>query len=68
MIGETLCTLAALGIIHALLLYDRVRAGEAELANARLEALTAQLQPHCLFNAMNGIATLIADPTLCARL
>jgi LytS/YehU family sensor histidine kinase len=66
-IGETLCTLAALGIIHAILFYDRVRAGEAELANARLEALTAQLQPHFLFNAMNGIATLIRHDAAAAE-
>jgi two-component system LytT family sensor kinase len=34
-----------------------------ELAESRLEALTAQLQPHFLFNTLQGISTLIAhDP------
>ncbi len=31
----------------------------AELAQARLDALTAQLHPHFLFNALNGVAMLI---------
>ena len=32
---------------------------EAELASARLDALTAQLQPHFLFNTLNSISTLM---------
>ena len=36
----------------------------SELAESRLEALTAQLQPHFLFNTLQGISTLITrDPT-----
>ncbi|MEP6495212.1 MAG: histidine kinase [bacterium] len=36
---------------------------KAQLAEARLEALTAQLQPHFLFNTLQGISTLITrDP------
>lgn len=36
---------------------------EAELARARLAALQLQLNPHFLFNALNGIASLIhTDP------
>ena len=39
---------------------ERVR---SQLAESRLEALTAQLQPHFLFNTLQGISTLIArDP------
>src|SRR5690349_13187785 len=35
----------------------------SELAESRLEALTAQLQPHFLFNTLQGISTLISrDP------
>ena len=35
----------------------------SQLAEARLEALTAQLQPHFLFNTLQGISTLIyRDP------
>ena len=35
----------------------------SELAESRLEALTAQLQPHFLFNTLQGISTLITrDP------
>ena len=35
----------------------------SELAESRLEALTAQLQPHFLFNTLQGISTLIhQDP------
>jgi signal transduction histidine kinase len=32
---------------------------ETELAHARLNALTAQLRPHFLYNALNGVAMLI---------
>lgn len=39
---------------------ERVR---TQLAESRLEALTAQLQPHFLFNTLQGISTLIGrDP------
>jgi two-component system, LytTR family, sensor kinase len=39
---------------------ERVR---SQLAESRLEALTAQLQPHFLFNTIQGISTLITrDP------
>ena len=39
---------------------ERIR---GQLAESRLEALTAQLQPHFLFNTLQGISTLIArDP------
>jgi len=39
---------------------ERVR---SQLAESRLEALTAQLQPHFLINTLQGISTLIArDP------
>lgn len=34
---------------------------EAELARSRLQALTAQLHPHFLFNALNSVAMLIRD-------
>jgi len=42
---------------------------EARLAQARLHALKAQLHPHFLFNALNGIAELIhEDPDLAERM
>lgn len=37
----------------------RALAAEARLAEARLAALQMQLNPHFLFNALNGISTLI---------
>jgi two-component system LytT family sensor kinase len=62
--------LAVAAAAHAL--EARTRAHERELeaararsqlAEARLEALTAQLQPHFLFNTLQGISTLIThDP------
>src|SRR5947207_8288077 len=42
---------------------------EAQLARARLGALQAQLHPHFLFNALNGIAELIhEDPAAAERM
>jgi hypothetical protein len=41
----------------------RALAAEASLARARLSALQMQLNPHFLFNALNGISTLVhTDP------
>jgi two-component system, LytTR family, sensor kinase len=41
----------------------------SQLAEARLEALTAQLQPHFLFNTLQGISTLIGrDPAAADRM
>jgi sensor histidine kinase YesM len=68
---EALCTWAVLGVIHAVLFYQRLRQRDleaarlaAELAEARLEALTHQLQPHFVFNTLNSAVTLIGrDPT-----
>lgn len=34
---------------------------EAQLQTAKLAALRAQLQPHFLYNTLNGIATLVSD-------
>ena len=57
-------------LVHALESWRRARRGELDaarlgmqLAQARFEALTAQLQPHFLFNALQGVSTLIhRDP------
>jgi signal transduction histidine kinase len=54
--------------IYALELYRRVQTGQTEraqldreLAEARLDALALQLQPHFLFNTLNGVVALIAS-------
>ena len=65
-------TLAALVVI-ARVLYDAIRTVrekerraltlETQLARTQLEQLRGQLQPHFLFNAINGIAALVhTDP------
>ena len=61
---------AIVSIAHALQFYRRSQERErkaaelaARLAEAKLQALKMQLQPHFLFNALNGIATLVhTDP------
>ncbi|KWS03800.1 Autolysin sensor kinase [Lysobacter capsici AZ78] len=58
------------GVAHALVYARRARRRErqamqleARLARARLDALTAQLNPHFLFNALNSIAEMVhRDP------
>lgn len=54
------------GVAHAFAFHRRYRdrdrralALESHLAQARLRGLQAQLQPHFLFNTLNGIATLV---------
>jgi two-component sensor histidine kinase len=62
--------IALAGLAHALHFHRRFRERElqagllsAHLTEARLHALRNQLQPHFLFNALNGIATLVRrDP------
>lgn len=69
-VTETLAFLCMLGIIQAVEYYRTLREGElrtarlqAQLADARLDALAAQLHPHFLFNTLQGISTLIhRDP------
>ena len=63
---ELVLFLAVVGVAHALRFHerDRQRALEAaelavELSEARLTALEAQLDPHFLFNTLNGVATLM---------
>jgi two-component sensor histidine kinase len=63
---------AILGFAHSIYFYQRFREREnrtlileSGLANARLGALRAQLQPHFLFNSLNAIAALLRrDPRL----
>lgn len=59
---------AILGVTFAVDYARRLREREvatarlsAQLAHAQLQALRAQLNPHFLFNALNGVATLIRD-------
>jgi len=55
-----------IGLAHARLYFDRAHAQErraselqAQLAQARLDAISARLNPHFLFNALNSIAELV---------
>jgi two-component sensor histidine kinase len=57
---------AIIGLMHSVHFYRRFRerersalALESNLANARLNALRAQLHPHFLFNSLNAIAALL---------
>jgi two-component system, LytTR family, sensor kinase len=73
---ESMIFWALIGVIHALLYYYRYREREKEaallsgqLAEARLEALGAQLHPHFLFNTLQGISTLLhRDPDAADRM
>jgi len=63
-----------LGIAHAVLYHGRYREREraaerlaAGLAEARLQALKMQLQPHFLFNTLNAISALIPAEAKPAR-
>ena len=69
-IFETIAFWSLLGIVHALVFYEgfrdrEVQAAElrAQLSASQLEALSAQLHPHFLFNTLQGISTLMhRDP------
>ncbi|MEP7338066.1 MAG: histidine kinase, partial [Acidobacteriota bacterium] len=63
---ESLPFWAMIALIHAFEFHRRYRQREFEtarlqtqLAESRLEALTAQLHPHFLFNTLQGISTLM---------
>ena len=65
-IMESIAFWAVLGVVHAMEFYRRFREREvqalrlqAQLAEARLEALSAQLHPHFLFNTLHGVSTLM---------
>ncbi|WP_109505375.1 sensor histidine kinase [Nocardioides speluncae] len=47
------------GIAHAVFYQHTMRTREAQFADARMAALTSQLQPHFLFNALNTIAAYV---------
>jgi len=69
-VSEALAFGCLLGIVQAVEYWRHLREGElqtarltAELSEARLDALAAQLHPHFLFNTLQGISTLIhRDP------
>lgn len=59
---------------HGFYYYEQSRARElawsrmeADLANAQLQVLNMQLQPHFLFNTLHSISTLISDDPQAAR-
>jgi signal transduction histidine kinase len=55
--------LAVVSIAHSIYFYRRSLSRDSSLAQARLEALKMQLQPHFLFNSLNAIAELVhKDP------
>lgn len=76
MVRSTILDLLAYGavtaLVHSVFFHRRLRERErralileSNLANARLHALTAQLQPHFLFNSLNAVTALLRrDPRL----
>ena len=62
---QVLIYFALVALVQALDRFGRQRAraleAEARFGEARLQLLRAQLQPHFLFNALNGIAELIHE-------
>lgn len=65
---ELIIYAAILGLSYAVRYYFRFREGEfrasqleTRLAQAQLQTLKTQLQPHFLFNTLNGIAGLVRD-------
>ena len=68
--------LVMIGLLHAVYFYRGLRARELQaaqlartLAEARLAALRAQVQPHFIFNTLNAIAALLhTDPMKADRM
>ena len=65
-ISENVFLWAALGVVYGIESFRRLRDREVQLARvsgeltaARLDALTAQLQPHFLFNSLHGVSVLM---------
>lgn len=69
-ISENIAFWCVIAAVHAIEFHGRVREREvltsrlqARLSEAQLEALTARLHPHFLFNTLQGISTLVyRDP------
>jgi two-component system LytT family sensor kinase len=69
-IFESIAFWCLLGVVHAIVFYERYRDREiqaaelkAQLAASQLESLSAQLHPHFLFNTLQGVSTLMhRDP------
>jgi len=66
LVTESLPFWAMIALIHAFEFHRRYRQRDvetarlqAQLAQSRLESLTAQLHPHFLFNTLQGISTLM---------
>lgn len=66
LLTESLPFWAMIALIHAFEFHRRYRQRDvetarlqAQLAQSRLEALTAQLHPHFLFNTLQGVSTLM---------
>jgi two-component system LytT family sensor kinase len=69
-IYESIAFWCLLGVVHAIVFYERYRDREilaaelrARLAASQLESLAARLHPHFLFNTLQGVSTLMhRDP------
>ena len=56
---ELLLYVCVLGTVQAVDYYDKYRAAQMSLTEARLHALELQLQPHFLFNTLNSVSALV---------
>lgn len=73
---ESIAFWCVLGVVHAIVFYERYREREkqaaelsARLSAAQLEALSGQLHPHFLFNTLQGVSTLMhRDPAAADRM
>jgi signal transduction histidine kinase len=73
---ESIAFWCVLGVVHAIVFYERYQEREtqaaelsARLSAAQLEALAGQLHPHFLFNTLQGVSTLMhRDPPAADRM